>query len=178
MAATSLESCDVRWDLSDLFDSTEDPRIDESLAASSRRADELAAKYRGKLRTADAATLKSAILEMESLITDLSKPIQYASLRLAADTGDPKLGAFMQKMMEAASEIQVKLFFFELELQKADDAHIEKVMGEESLANYRHWMQTVRAASPYRLSEIEEVVLEKTVNTGSRAWVRLFEEVT
>ena len=178
MAATSLETCDVRWDLSDLFDSTEDPRIDETLTASSRRADELAAKYRGKLATADAATLKSAILEMESLITDLSKPIQYASLRFAADTGDPKLGAFMQKMMEAASEIQVKLLFFELELQKADAAHIEKVMGDETLANYRHWMQTVRAASPYRLSEIEEVVLEKTANTGSRAWVRLFEEVT
>ncbi|HTQ10761.1 MAG TPA: M3 family oligoendopeptidase, partial [Fimbriimonadaceae bacterium] len=32
--------------------------------------------------------------------------------------------------------------------------------------------------SPYRLSEKEEVVLEQVANTGSRAWVRLFEEVT
>ncbi len=115
---------------------------------------------------------------MESLITDLSKPMQYANLRFAADTGDPKLGAFLQKMMEAASEIQVKLLFFELELQKADADFIERVMADESLADYRHWMQTVRAASPYRLSEIEEVILERTANTGSRAWVRLFEEVT
>jgi oligoendopeptidase F len=178
MAATSLETCDVRWDLSDLFDSIEDPKIEATLKSAAERADAFAAKYRGKMGTADAATLKESVLELESLISDISKPIQYANLRFAADTGDPKLGAFLQKMMEAASEIQVKLLFFELELQKADQAHIEKVMSDESLANYRHWMDTVRAASPYRLSEIEEVVLEKTANTGSRAWVRLFEEVT
>ena len=178
MAATSLETCDVRWDLSDLFDSIEDPKIDATLKSAAERADAFAAKYRGKMGTADAATLKESVLELESLISDISKPIQYANLRFAADTGDPKLGAFLQKMMEAASEIQVKLLFFELELQKADQSHIEKVMSDESLANYRHWMDTVRAASPYRLSEIEEVVLEKTANTGSRAWVRLFEEVT
>jgi oligoendopeptidase F len=178
MAATSLETCDVRWDLSDLFDSIEDPKIDATLKSAAERADAFAAKYRGKMDTAGAATLKESVLELESLISDISKPIQYANLRFAADTGDPKLGAFLQKMMEAASEIQVKLLFFELELQKADQAHIENVMSDESLANYRHWMDTVRAASPYRLSEIEEVILEKTANTGSRAWVRLFEEVT
>src|SRR5688500_13442398 len=178
MAATSVETCDVRWDLSDLFDSIDDPKVDETIRSSNARADEFAAKYRGKLGTTDAATLKDSILEMESLISDLSKPIQYANLRFAADTGDPKLGAFLQKMMEAASEIQVKLLFFELELQKADAAVIDEVMKDDALSNYRHWMQTVRAASPYRLSEIEEVVLEKTANTGSRAWVRLFEEIT
>jgi oligoendopeptidase F len=178
MSASSLETCEVRWDLSDLFDSIDDPRISETLAKANGRAEEFAAKYRGKLGSADAHTLKSAILDMESLITDLSKPIQYANLRFAADTGDPKLGAFLQKMMEAGSEIQVKLLFFELELQQADQATISRVMTDEGLSNYRHWMETVRAASPYRLSEIEEVVLEKTANTGSRAWVRLFEEVT
>ncbi len=178
MAATTVPTCDVRWDLSDLFDSTDDPRIEATLASASSRADAFAAKYRDRMGSAGAGMLKSAILELESLVSDLSKPIQYANLRFAADTGDPKLGAFLQKMMEAASEIQVKLLFFELELQQADAAHIDRVMQDESLANYRHWMETVRAASPYRLSEVEEVVLEKTANTGSRAWVRLFEEVT
>lgn len=178
MAATTVPTCDVRWDLSDLFDSTDDPKIDATLKTAAERADAFAAKYRGKMGNADAATLKSAILELESLVSDLSKPIQYANLRFAADTSDPKLGAFLQKMMEAASQIQVKLLFFELELQKADAGVIDAAMADESLANYRHWMETVRAASPYRLSEVEEVVLEKTANTGSRAWVRLFEEVT
>ena len=178
MAATSVETCDVRWDLSDLFSSIDDPRIEATIESASKTADDFADKYRGRMGSADPATLKSAILELEALVSDLSKPLQYASLLFAADTSDPKLGAFMQKMMESASEIQVKLLFFELELQQADAWVIDAVMKDDSLQNYRHWMSTVRAASPYRLSEVEEVVLEKTANTGNRAWVRLFEEVT
>ncbi|MDQ2985991.1 MAG: M3 family oligoendopeptidase [Armatimonadota bacterium] len=180
MTAASIETCDVRWDLSDLFSGTDDPRIDQSIEESAKRADAFAEDYRGKIDSADltAATLKAAILELEDLVSHMSRPIQYANLMFAADTSDPKLGAFMQRMMEAASDIQIKLLFFELELQSANADLIARLLPDDSLADYRHWIETVRLSSPYRLSEVEEVVLEKTANTGSRAWVRLFEEVT
>lgn len=179
MAATTAPTCDVRWDLSDLFSDINDPRIEQTLTEAATRADNFAAAYRGKINSPDlsAETLLRAILDMESLVSDVSKPVQYANLRFAADTGDPKLGAFLQKMMETTSEIQVKLLFFELELQATDAAIVARVMEDPSLENYRHWVDAVRQASPYRLSEVEEVVLEKTANTGNRAWVRLFEEV-
>jgi oligoendopeptidase F len=50
-------------------------------------------------------------------------------------------------------------------------------MATQALAPYRHYVQVARSLSPYRLNEDEEVILEETANTGSRAWVRLFEEV-
>ena len=43
---------------------------------------------------------------------------------------------------------------------------------------YAHYIRTARALSPFRLSEPEEIILEETANTGSRAWDRLFEELT
>jgi oligoendopeptidase F len=107
MAATSIETCDVRWDLSDLFNSIDDPKIEATLKSAAQRSDDFAARHRGKMGTADAATLKSAILELEALVSDLTKPIQYANLLFAADTSNPKLGAFLQKMVEASSEILV-----------------------------------------------------------------------
>ena len=68
--------------------------------------------------------------------------------------------------------------FFDLELQAAPHDLIEPLLADAELANYVHYIRATRVYSPYRLSESEEIVLEETSNTGSRAWVRLFEEVT
>jgi oligoendopeptidase F len=169
----------VRWDLSALFDSPEDPRIAISWADLSRRADDFDTAYRGKIDTADltADVLFDAIQESEAIATQASKPIGYAHLLFAADTSDAGLGAFMAKQMELASELSVKLMFFELELQAAPEAVVDRLAADPKLAPYRHYIEVARSLSKHRLNEDEEIILEETANTGSRAWVRLFEEV-
>ncbi len=85
----------------------------------------------------------------------------------------------MAKQMERASELSVKLMFFELELQAAPEevGDLQRYMADPTLAPYRHFVQVARSMSPHRLNEDEEIILEETANTGCRAWVRLFEEV-
>ncbi|HEY0866046.1 MAG TPA: M3 family oligoendopeptidase [Fimbriimonas sp.] len=181
MSATPIiETPQVRWDLTALFSGLDDPRIEATWSEASRNADAFAAMYRGKIDTPDldAETLASSLAEVESLYQEIAKPLSYASLRFSADTGDPKIGAFLQKQRERATEINVKLMFYDLELQGAPQEAIDRALANERLANYRHHIETARALSPYRLSEAEEVMLEETANTGSRAWVRLFEELT
>lgn len=178
--AAELAPPQVRWDLSDLFSGIDDPRIDQSWATAMERAKAFEAKYRGRINSPDlsAATLAEAIRELESIAMEASKPQHFANLLFSCDTGDPKLGAFMQKQMEKGSELSIAIMFFELELQAAPAETIDRILADPALDTYRHYIQVARVFSPHRLSETEEILLEETANTGSRAWQRLHEEVS
>lgn len=179
MSAPTQSDPAVRWDLSALFSGVDDPRVDQTWAELGRRADAFDEAYRGRIDSPDldAKTLRDAIAEAEVISSEAAKPIGYAHLRFAADTGDPALGAFMAKQMEKASELSVKLMFFELEIQAAPESRIAPLIESPELAHFRHYLQVARSLSKHRLNEDEEVILEETANTGCRAWVRLFEEV-
>jgi oligoendopeptidase F len=170
----------VRWDLSAIFSGIDDPRIEQVWTKANSDADAFAERYRGRIEapslTAD--TLAKALTEYETLANELAKPLGFAHLLFAADTGDPKLGAFMQKQMERGTELNVKLMFFDLELMAAPDEVIARLVEDPRLANFRHYISVVRTFSDHRLTEPEEIILEEVANTGNRAWERLFEEVT
>lgn len=170
----------VQWDLSSLFSASDDPRIESSWVEAHQRADAFAAKYRGKINSPSltASVLAEALTELEAITTLVVKPITYANLVFAADVSKPENGAFMQEQTEKATELQVKLMFFELELQATPDEVISPLLSDPSLANYLHYITVARTYSRYRLSEKEEILMEELSNTGSRAWNRLFDEVT
>jgi oligoendopeptidase F len=177
--ATTLPFPEVRWDLSALFSGLDDPKIAETWKALESRCKAFAKTYRGKIDSPDltAATLSAAINELESIYVEASKPQNFAQLLFACDTGNPKLGAFMQKQMEKGSELSTHLIFFDLELKSVDDAVLGPVLADPSLADKLHFINVTRAFRAHRLSEAEEVLLEETANTGCRAWERLHEEL-
>jgi oligoendopeptidase F len=179
-ASPTLPPPSVSWDLSTLFSGIEDPKIEQTWSTAMRQADEFAQKYRGKIESPDlqSATLRSALEELEALLNEASKPVHYAELIFSADTGKPEHGAFYQRQMERHSELSVKLLFFDLELMGAPEEAVRRCLSDPGLENYRHYIKVARTYSPHRLSEPEEVILEETANTGTRAWVRLFDEVT
>lgn len=180
MSSAEVLPPNVRWDLSALFSSMDDPKIEATWQKSHEAADAFAEKYRDKINTADlkAETLLAALTELEALTTDVAKPLSYANLLFAGDASNPAIGAFLQSQMEKATELQVKLMFFELELQAAPEATVAALVEDAKLSNYHHYIQVARTYSPYRLTEKEEVLMEELANTGSRAWNRLFDEVT
>jgi oligoendopeptidase F len=180
MSTIEVAPPQVRWDLSALFASPEDPKLEATWTAAHSAADLFAEKYRGTINAADlsADRLAAALTELEALTTEVVKPITYANLIFAADASDPANGAFMQAQMERATELQVKLMFFELELQAVDAQLLDSIVGDPKLANYTHYIGVARTYSKYRLTEKEEVLMEELSNTGSRAWNRLFDEVT
>lgn len=181
MAATAeISTPQVRWDLSALFSGMDDPKIEQTWTSCMQRAAAFEKTYRGKIESPDltAQTLADALREIEDIANESTKPAGYAQLLFAVDAASPQVGAFMQKQMENSSELSVLVMFFELELQGASEDVIGRIIGDPALSNYTHYIRHARAYSPYRLGEKEEIVLEQTANTGSRAWVRLFEELT
>lgn len=180
MSTKTLEPPKVRWDLSALFSGMDDPRIEATWDLAGTRARSFAEKYRGKINTPEltADLLAQALRELETLYNEVAKPLSYSNLLFSTDSGSPAIGAFLQKQREKATELNVLLLFFELEIQAADESLVNRLLGSPQLENFAHYVRTTRAFSPFRLGESEEIILEETANTGSRAWVRLFEEVT
>lgn len=168
----------VAWDLSDLYSSVKDSKIDKDLANSLTRAQKFAADYRGKIDSPDltADTLLAAIKEYEAIAVELTKPACFAALLFAADTSKPEHGALMQSVQERESQISIELMFFELELMAAQPEVIDPIVADDKLANYRHFVHHSRMFRDHRLSEPEERIMEEKANTGGRAFERLFEE--
>jgi oligoendopeptidase F len=168
----------VRWDLSDLYSDINDPRIDQTWERVKSSAEAFGTRYRGKINSGEISSqlMAQAIRELEDLVQDAAKPVNFAQLMFVTDTGNPAMGAFMQKQLEKSTETSVALMFFELELQALPQETVDRLLEADELANYRHYVTVTRSFSPYRLSEAEEIILEETANTGGRAWVRYFEE--
>jgi oligoendopeptidase F len=167
-----------KWNLSDLYDAIDDPRVEQDLTAVHRRAKEFAAKYRGRVKSPDltAAELRDALVEHESLSQEAAKPLAFGHLLYSADTGSAEVGAFMQRMEERSTEIGLETIFFGLELLEAEEDNISTLLEDPALADYRHYVRAHRAFREYRLSEPEERVMEEMRTAGSKAFGRLFSE--
>ncbi|HWN22763.1 MAG TPA: M3 family oligoendopeptidase [Gaiellaceae bacterium] len=177
MSATLTGAEAVEWDLSDLYDGPDDPRLlgdlDEAAAAATGFRD----RYRGKLGEVSAAELNEAVAELEQLKSATTRVETFARLRLAADSSDQSRGALVQKVRERNTQIETELLFFDLEWAALDDEIAERLLADPTLARYASVLRSERRYRPYLLSEPEEKISAEKSLTGSSAWGRLFNEL-
>ncbi|MDR3638710.1 MAG: M3 family oligoendopeptidase [Isosphaeraceae bacterium] len=169
----------VAWDLSDLYQGPDDPRIDQDLETALVRARLFESAYRGKIDVPagpDPALLRGALKELEGLCELMDRPGTFAGLLHAAKTDDPARGALLARTREKRTAINKHLIFFDLEWIKVPDDVVEKLLVAPELASYRHYLDEKRVWRPHTLSEPEEKILEEKSVTGRAAFVRLFEE--
>ena len=169
----------VRWDLSDLYRGIDDPKITKDINTTLLKAKKFERKYRKKINSKKVSSrlLLSALEELESISESIGKLIAFAHLVFAADTSNPKHGAFLQSIQEKATEVRKHLLFFELEWVSLPDKIANQLIVSNRLSHYRHFLDRERRYKPHRLSESEEKILDEKANTGSRAFMRLFDEV-
>jgi oligoendopeptidase F len=180
MTTTHEIVTDVHWNLSDLYVGTDDPRIAETLDAAQARAEQFQTRYKGKINRPDltSETLAAALREYEAIEQQGGKPGSYASLLFSTDTNDPARGAFLQKMRERGTEINLSLLFFDLELAAIPEETLTPLLQDPSIAPYKHYLHNTRLYRDHLLSETEERLMAELGNTGASAFDRLFDEVT
>jgi oligoendopeptidase F len=177
-AATSTGAESVRWDLTDLFASPTDPKLESALADALERAKNFETKYKGKvasLAPPDFARMMAQLEEDQDLAV---RPEIYAYLRHSQNTHDPAAGRLLARVREAAAERGSHGVFFDLELAQLTDEHAAELFANLESARYRHHVEEARKFRPHQLSEPEERVLTDYSPVGNGAWVRLFEELT
>lgn len=166
------------WDLTDLYPAVDSPELTRDLDWAKAEAKAFEAEYKGKLEgLAKAGRLYEAVERSEKLGDVTGRLSSYSYLRYALDTQDPAKAKFLGDIGQALTDMSTGLLFWELELNRIDDAVIEAALAmDENLGRYRHWFAEVRKSKPYQLDEkIEELFVEKSV-TGVQAWNRLFDE--
>lgn len=176
------------WDLNDLYQGLDAPELQADLAAISERAKAFEAAHKGKLagyleKTASTGAssgesqLTSAIKAYEELEDLLGRLYSYAGLIYASDTSKPEFAKFYGDIQEKITNASAHLLFFTLELNRIEDAALDRALQDASeLAHYQPWLNDIRAERPYQLDDkIEQLFHEKNVS-GRAAWNRMFDD--
>ena len=169
----------VAWDLSVLFASPDDPRIDAALKSLKKRTAAFAKKWRGKIKAKPKASeLLEALREYEGMAEDLTKIGAYAHLVYAADTRPDAHRNLMQRVDEVETALRNEQLFFDLEWLETPEPLVKKLLADPKLAPYKHYLQSERKYKPHALSEPEEKIVNEKAMTGLNAWQKLFTELT
>jgi oligoendopeptidase F len=178
MATAELTGAEeVAWDLSDLYEGGDDPRLDADVADAEAAAEAFRGRYYGRVAELGASELAEAIGEREHIESIFTRAIYYAHLWFSTDMGDSARGALLAKLTERGAALDTQLLFFGLEIAALEDEKAEALLAHEALAHWAYWLKSVRKFRPHLLTEPEEkIVTEKSV-TGFSAWDRLFDEV-
>jgi oligoendopeptidase F len=168
------------WDLSALYSGLDDPAIKRDLDRTDADCLAFEEAYKGKLAELAAApqggsALGEAVRRYEAISDRMGRLGSYAVLIHEGDTVDPARTKFYGDMQERMTAASTHLLFFELELNRIDDAQLEAALADPLLGHYRPWLEDVRRYRPYQLEDrVEQLFHEKSM-TAYTAWNRQFD---
>lgn len=166
------------WDLSDLYPGKDSAEFKADLEQARSLAAKFEADYKGKLvELTKAGKLVAAIKDSETLGDLTGRLGSFAFLQYAQKATDADRAKFMGDTNEAITNLATRVLFFELELNRIEDADLEAAFDKDAeLARYRTWFAELRKAKPYQLDDkLEELFHDKSV-TAFSAWNRLYDE--
>jgi oligoendopeptidase F len=169
------------WDLSDLYASPDDVRVEADLSMAQSLVDQLNA-LEGRLiaARADAGTLGRLLDEAVTLNEQAADVLgglgAYAFLAASTDRSNAAAQGFEATVREKATAIVTPTVWLTLEINQLEDAELEAALAADaSAARWRPWLRRVRAMKPHELSqELETYIAERGPLTAQ--WPRLFDE--
>ena len=164
------------WDLRDLYPAPDSPHLIADLDRTEADAKAFAARYAGHLASLDGAALAAAIEGLERIEEVMGRVMSYAQLLFSADSTDATRGQFYQSMQERVTAISGHLIFFSLELNRMDDAVLDRKLAAPALQRWQPWLRDLRVFRPHQLDDQLEKLLHEKEVTGRSAWSRLFDE--
>ncbi|WDR04885.1 M3 family oligoendopeptidase [Devosia rhodophyticola] len=166
------------WDLSDLYSGRDSAQFKADLEKAAADAADFEEKYKGKLVALTKSGKLIEAIEATEALGDLSGKIgSFAFLQYAQNATDQDRAKFMGDVNEALTKLSTRVLFFELELNRIEDAVLEEAFkSDAALARYRPWFDELRKAKPYQLEDRVEELFHDKSTTGFSAWNRLYDE--
>ncbi len=165
------------WNLNDLHPGA------ESLAADLEKAAKSAAAFReayagrlDELARRDPGALAKAVAAYEAQSDIMGRAGAYAYLNYVTNTADPARAKLFGDAQDKLTAVSTELLFFELELNRIDDAVLDAALSDPALGHYRPWLRDLRKERPYQLPDDIEKLFHEKAMTGPAAWSRLFNE--
>ncbi|QHO72175.1 oligoendopeptidase F [Bradyrhizobium sp. CCBAU 051011] len=169
------------WNLADLYSGIDAPEIAHDLQKMDADCVAFETDYKGKLAEGvakdDGGSWLAAAVRRYEAIDDLAGRLgSYAGLVHAGDSVDPAISKFYGDVSERLTAASLHLLFFALELNRVDDAAIERAMQTPELGYYRPWIEDLRKDKPYQLEDRVEQLFHEKSQSGYAAWNRLFDQ--
>lgn len=160
----------LTWDLSPLYDSVENLKIDvEKILTLSRK---LEKDFQGKLN--DSCAINSCLDGMRELLPVMGRAGAYSHLRLMADTTDNSSLELKAMVSDSLAKARSMLSFIDTEILENDEETLKKAI--EASDENRHYLKDLLRYRPHILGkEAEKVistlgtVLEAPYNIYNRA---------
>ncbi|MBF0666276.1 MAG: M3 family oligoendopeptidase [Brevundimonas sp.] len=169
------------WDLTDLYASREDPRVEADLERARALVAELNA-LQGRLTgsRAEPAQLGERLDRTVTLYEQAADVLgglgAYAFLAASTDRNDAAAQGFEATIRERGTTIAASTIWVTLEINQLEEAEIEAATAAvPAAARWRPWLRRVRAMKPHELSQEMETFLAER-GPISAQWPRLFDE--
>src|SRR6202046_1782638 len=170
-----------KWNLADLYSGIDAPEVTRDLRRMDAECVAFETDYKGKLAERTAAEgggrWVAEAVKRDEAIDDLAGRLgSYAGLVHAGDSVDPAITKFYGDVSERLTNASVHLLFFALELNRIDDATIERAMQAPELGHHRPRIEDPRTDRPYQLEDRVEQLFHEKSQSSFTAWNRLFDQ--
>jgi oligoendopeptidase F len=173
-----IQEVTPEWDLSDLYESLEDKRIQSDFLEIEKLKEVFVKKYLGLVLTLNSDSLFEAIQMFEVIGERSAKLATFAYLHKAKDLSDTSIAIFYQNTMDKLSKIESEILFFSLELNKFEESMINQFIEQNpELKKYQSWLKKVFKFKKYNLSDEAEKVLYLKSTTSSSMLIRMYDEI-
>lgn len=164
------------WSLKDLFDSFEDPKIEEAYQTLTKNIEQFES-YRDELKPDIPTERFLEIIQNWETGQKLAYRLYgFAELSFAANTQDQKAQISISRVQQFLAEMENRTLFFSLWWKALDDENAARLL--EKSGDYRYFLEQIRNMKPYTLSEPEEKVINIKNVTGSSALDMLYDSIT
>ena len=162
----------ITWDLTELFPSITDPKVNQAIEKAKALADAFEKTYRGKIASLSADGLLQCLRDVEAFEAKISDISLFSSLIFAADMTQPQAQALNDRVDKLSANIGKQLAFYSLELGALIKSN-PQIINEKALSNYRHSLERVHRRVEHQLSEVEEQLIIEKDQFGVNAWSEL-----
>ena len=169
----------TEWDLSLLYGSLEDTRIERDQKQADKAVAVFAQKYqKDKKHLKNPTALAKALADYEKLVElPASRAGYYAAYRKELNVEDKAAEAFAAKLDDRATKRGNKLIFFTLEIGKISKPLQTKFLASAVLKPYQYWLKQIFDTAKYDLSEPEEKILSLLGSVTYDRWFQATENI-
>ena len=168
---------DIAWDLTEIFSSTKDPKITETINSLEQIADEFVRIYKGKINSPDfsAKELVGLIRKHEKFIADLDELTLYTNRLYDGDQNEPLAKGLKTTIDNFETKIRTKITFIDLEIGNLIKERGD-IIEDPILEGYEQYLRKFKRHVPHLLSEVEEQLILEKDQFGVKAWSDLQSE--
>jgi oligoendopeptidase F len=169
----------IVWNLENLYKENELQEIENDKILIKQLVEKFILNYKNKLNSKKIETnfILNALQDYEKIYEYAYIIYSYFSYKKHQNNLDENISGKYQEINEFITEIENKLMFFELELLSNSEEELVKLANSSNMEKYREYLQKEIKFKKFRLSEKEEIILNKKSQTSSSAFSRLYDEL-